>query len=140
MDRRKLLHARARSDYPSRKGWRVVNRQPTSCRLRKEKPPAAVAQLEVVDPDDPDPIRAVMAAFGRLMISWQDPPGLELVLVLPDAKQWLDAAGLLTVRVQRNLNLRVVSVDLTTRPAWVRTHDLWGYTWGEGLSSADFEM
>ncbi len=140
MNRSKLLQATVRSEYPSRKGWRVLNRQPTGCRLRKEKPPSAMAQLEVVDPDDPDPVRAVLAAFGRLMISWQDPPGLELVLVLPDMRRWLDAVALLTVRAHRHFNLRIVSVDLTTRPAWVRTHDLWGYTWGNGISSEELEM
>jgi hypothetical protein len=97
-------------------------------------------QWEVVDEMDPNPQRAILAAFARLAITLNDPSGMQRVLIIPDRPEWTSAAIVLTVRAQSVFDCRILKVlECTDGPWWVRAHDLWGSTWYGGLPSSEFE-
>jgi hypothetical protein len=134
-----LLRRAIQEWFPPHEGWRERSRTASGVRLRRDHREIAVAHLEAVDTADPDPLRALFAALGRLVVMWEDPPGLQLVLVLPDTPAWCTAATQLTVRPGRLFGVKLLAVD-PRRPAWVRTLDLWGTTWFGGVGSDEREV
>ncbi|MCU0650399.1 MAG: hypothetical protein MUF00_20605 [Gemmatimonadaceae bacterium] len=76
LSQRQLLDRARRAYYPRHDGWRVVVQSDTGVRLRRNGRVAQVAYLCAADPSDPDPERALFAALGRPVITWEDPPGL----------------------------------------------------------------
>lgn len=129
LSQRQLLDRARRACFPRHDGWRVVAQRDTGVRLRRNGPVAQVAHLGAVDPTDLDPERAVFATLGRLVITWEDPPGLGLVLVLPDHPSWRSAAAQLTVRPSRLFGVQYLTVDASPTGRGVTPLDLWGTTW-----------
>jgi hypothetical protein len=108
----------------------VISETETGGRLRSGDASPVITQRAFADESDPDPARAVFAAFGRLAITLHDPPGMQRVLIIADRAEWLEAAQLLTVRATREFALRIIAVRKQSRRMWsVRDYDLWGSTW-----------
>lgn len=129
LSQRQLLDRARRAYFPRHDGWRVVSQGITGVRLRRNGRVPQVAHLGAADPTDADPVRALFAALGRLAIRWEDPPGLSLVLVLPDHPAWRAAAALLTVRPTRLYGVQYLTVDASPTGRGMTPLDLWGTTW-----------
>jgi hypothetical protein len=114
--------------FPAAHGWRELRNTERSVRMRN-------TEGEVADEADPSPLRSMEAALGRLVMVWQDPPGIKLVMVIPDRPARRDAAVHLTVRSGRVFGFEMLAVDERRGARSVSTLDLWGSTWfgGSGL-------
>jgi hypothetical protein len=132
---RDLLRQALRERFPAGDGWRELRHTESGVRLRNGEGAVTVAHLEVADESDPNPLRAMEAALGRLAMVWQDPPGMKLVMVIPDRPAWREAAVHLTVRPGRVFGLEMLAVEERRRSRRVSTLDVWGTTWfgGSGL-------
>ncbi len=139
MTNRDLLRQALRERFPAGDGWRELRHTESGVRLRKAEGEVNVAHLEVADESDPDPLRAMEAALGRLAMVWQDPPGMKLVMVMTDRPAWREAAVHLTVRPGRVFGLEMLAVEERRRSRRVATLDLWGSTWSAGSGILELE-
>jgi hypothetical protein len=94
-------------------------------RLRRDSADAEVVRIEAVYIGDRDLLRALFAAHGKLVIHWEEPPGIRFLLIMPDAPEWPRVAVQLTVRPERMVGLELVTVGGLARRLDVRVFCPW---------------